>query len=86
MSSPRAPHERKPVTVLFADLAGSTALAVERDPEELRALLAAFFDEMRQAIESFGGLVEKYAGDAIMAVFGVPRVHEDDAMARSSRS
>jgi class 3 adenylate cyclase len=67
------------VTVLFADLAGSTALAVQRDPEELRALLAAFFDEMAQQIRTFGGVVEKYAGDAIMAVFGVPRVHEDDA-------
>jgi class 3 adenylate cyclase/tetratricopeptide (TPR) repeat protein len=71
--------ERKPVTVLFADLAGSTELATRHDPEHLRALLAAFFEEMRQQIEAFGGTVEKYAGDAIMAVFGVPRVNEDDA-------
>jgi class 3 adenylate cyclase len=71
--------ERKPVTVLFADLAGSTELATRHDPEHLRALLSAFFDEMRQHIEAFGGTVEKYAGDAVMAVFGVPRVHEDDA-------
>jgi class 3 adenylate cyclase/tetratricopeptide (TPR) repeat protein len=71
--------ERKPVTVLFADLAGSTELATRHDPEHLRALLSAFFDEMRQQIETFGGTVEKYAGDAIMAVFGVPRVSEDDA-------
>ncbi len=71
--------ERKPVTVLFADLAGSTELATRHDPEHLRALLTAFFDEMRQQIEAFGGTVEKYAGDAIMAVFGVPRVGEDDA-------
>jgi class 3 adenylate cyclase/tetratricopeptide (TPR) repeat protein len=74
-----ASDERKPVTVLFADLAGSTELATRHDPEQLRALLAAFFDEMRQQIEAFGGTVEKYAGDAIMAVFGVPRVGEDDA-------
>jgi class 3 adenylate cyclase/tetratricopeptide (TPR) repeat protein len=74
-----ASDERKPVTVLFADLAGSTELATRHDPEHLRALLAAFFDEMRQQIEAFGGTVEKYAGDAIMAVFGVPRVSEDDA-------
>jgi class 3 adenylate cyclase/tetratricopeptide (TPR) repeat protein len=71
--------ERKPVTVLFADLAGSTELATRHDPEHLRALLSAFFDEMREQIEAFGGTVEKYAGDAVMAVFGVPRVNEDDA-------
>ncbi len=74
-----ATDERKPVTVLFADLAGSTELATQRDPEHLRALLSAFFDEMRQQIEAFGGTVEKFAGDAVMAVFGVPRVNEDDA-------
>lgn len=71
--------ERKVVTVLFADLAGSTELAQRHDPEQLRQLLSAFFEEMSQQIRSFGGTVEKYAGDAIMAVFGVPRVHEDDA-------
>ena len=71
--------ERKPVTVLNADLAGSAELATRHDPEHLRALLAAFFDEMRQQIDAFGGTVEKYAGDAVMAVFGVPQVHEDDA-------
>lgn len=72
-------EERKVVTVLFADLAGSTELAQRQDPEQLRQLLSAFFDEMSQQIRSFGGTVEKYAGDAIMAVFGVPKVHEDDA-------
>ena len=73
------PDERKPVTVLFADLVGSTELATRQDPEQLRAMLAAFFEEMREQIQAFGGTVEKYAGDAIMAVFGVPRVNEDDA-------
>ena len=72
-------EERKLVTVLFADLVGSTELAVRQDPEQLRALLSAFFDEMTHQIRTFGGVVEKYAGDAIMAVFGVPQVHEDDA-------
>jgi tetratricopeptide (TPR) repeat protein len=68
------PQERKLVTVLFADLAGSTELAVSQDPEQLRALLSAFFEEMAQQVRALGGTVEKYAGDAIMAVFGVPRV------------
>ena len=72
-------EERKLVTVLFADLARSTELAVRQDPEQLRSLLSAFFEEMAQQIRAFGGAVEKYAGDAIMAVFGVPQVHEDDA-------
>src|SRR5687767_15904613 len=71
--------ERKVVTVLFADVVGSTELATTHDAEPLRALLSAFFDEMRQQIEAFGGTVEKFAGDAVMAVFGVPRVNEDDA-------
>lgn len=71
--------ERKLVTVVFADLVGSTELSVRQDAEKLRSLLAAFFEEMAQPIRAFGGTVEKYAGDAIMAVFGVPQVHEDDA-------
>jgi len=74
-----SPEERKVVTVLFADLAGSTELTHRHDPEQLRQLLSAFFEEMSQQIRSFDGTVEKYAGDAIMAVFGVPKVHEDDA-------
>ena len=71
--------ERKVVTVLFADLAGSTELAQRQDPEQLRQLLSAFFEEMSQQVRSFGGTVEKYAGDAVMAVFGVPRIQENDA-------
>ena len=72
-------EERKLVSVLFGDLVGSTELARQRDPEQFRAMLSAFFEEMAQQIHAFGGTVEKYAGDAIMAVFGVPQVHEDDA-------
>jgi class 3 adenylate cyclase/tetratricopeptide (TPR) repeat protein len=68
------------VTVLFCDLAGSTALGETLDPEPLRALLARYFDRMQAIVERHGGSVEKFIGDAVMAVFGVPVVHEDDAL------
>jgi class 3 adenylate cyclase/tetratricopeptide (TPR) repeat protein len=71
---------RKIVTVVFCDVAGSTALAESTDPEVLRALLARYFERMKQIVESHGGTVEKFIGDAVMAVFGVPMVHEDDAL------
>jgi class 3 adenylate cyclase/tetratricopeptide (TPR) repeat protein len=71
---------RKVVTVLFADISGSTALGEARDPEATRALLARYFAAMRAAIERHGGTVEKFAGDAVMAVFGIPVAHEDDAL------
>ena len=71
---------RKTVTVLFCDLAGSTALGERLDPEALRGLLGRWYEEMRAPIERHGGLVEKFIGDAVMAVFGVPHVHEDDAL------
>jgi class 3 adenylate cyclase/tetratricopeptide (TPR) repeat protein len=72
-------EERKVVTILFADVIGSTALGEQLDPERLRSLLSVYFAAMASIIESWGGTVEKYIGDAIMAVFGVPTVHEDDA-------
>jgi class 3 adenylate cyclase len=75
---PRA-DERKLVTILFADLVGSTSLGEQLDPERLQVLLATYFGAMARIIEGWGGTVEKYIGDAIMAVFGVPAVHEDDA-------
>ena len=71
---------RKTVTVLFCDLTGSTALGERLDPEALRGLLGRWYEEMRAPIERHGGLVEKFIGDAVMAVFGVPHVHEDDAL------
>jgi class 3 adenylate cyclase len=73
-------EQRKTVTVLFCDVTGSTALGEAADPEAVRALLARYFRRMRGIVESHGGTVEKFIGDAVMAVFGVPRVHEDDAL------
>jgi class 3 adenylate cyclase len=72
-------EERKLVTVLFADLTGSTALGEQLDPERLRTLLSEYFTAMASVIESQGGVVEKFIGDAVMSVFGIPTAHEDDA-------
>jgi class 3 adenylate cyclase/tetratricopeptide (TPR) repeat protein len=71
---------RKVVTVLFCDVVGSTSLGESLDPEALQALLARYFERMKGIVESHGGTVEKFIGDAVMAVFGVPAVHEDDAL------
>ena len=71
---------RKVVTVLFCDVVGSTALGESVDPEALQGLLARYFERMKGIVESHGGSVEKFIGDAVMAVFGVPVVHEDDAL------
>jgi class 3 adenylate cyclase/tetratricopeptide (TPR) repeat protein len=75
-----AREERKTVTVLFCDLVGSTELGERLDPESLRRVLARYFDTVRTVIERHGGSVEKFIGDAVMAVFGVPVLHEDDAL------
>jgi class 3 adenylate cyclase len=79
---PAAPEreQRKTVTVLFCDVTGSTALGESTDPEALRALLARYFERMKGIVEAHGGTVEKFIGDAVMAVFGVPTLHEDDAL------
>src|SRR5438874_3356238 len=71
---------RKVVRVLFCDVVGSTALGESVDPEALQGLLARYFERMKGIVESHGGSVEKFIGDAVMAVFGVPVVHEDDAL------
>jgi class 3 adenylate cyclase/tetratricopeptide (TPR) repeat protein len=71
---------RKVVSVLFCDVAGSTELGERLDPEALRVVLAGYFERMRAIVERHGGAVEKFIGDAVMAVFGVPVVHEDDAL------
>jgi class 3 adenylate cyclase/tetratricopeptide (TPR) repeat protein len=71
---------RKTVTVLFCDLVGSTAIGDRVDPEPLRELMARYHGELRTILERHGGTVEKFVGDAAMAVFGIPQVHEDDAL------
>jgi class 3 adenylate cyclase/tetratricopeptide (TPR) repeat protein len=73
-------EQRKRVTILFCDVTASTALGESTDPEALRALLARYFERMKGIIERHGGTVEKFIGDAVMAVFGVPVLHEDDAL------
>src|SRR5687767_9377043 len=73
-----AREERKVVTVLFCDLVGSTARAEGADPEDVRALLHAYHERVRSELERFGGTVEKFIGDAVVALFGAPAAHEDD--------
>jgi len=76
-----APREqRKTVTIVFCDVTGSTSLGERLDPEALRRVMSRYFDEMKTSIERHGGTVEKFIGDAVMAVFGIPLVHEDDAL------
>jgi class 3 adenylate cyclase/tetratricopeptide (TPR) repeat protein len=72
--------QRKTVTVLFCDVTGSTALGESIDPEALRGLLSQYFERMKAIVERHQGTVEKFIGDAVMAVFGVPTAHEDDAL------
>src|SRR2546421_6276070 len=77
-SAPAARAERKIVTVLFADLVGFTARAEQLDPEDVRAVLAPYHARLRSELERYGGTVEKFIGDAVMALFGAPVAHEDD--------
>src|SRR5262245_64873515 len=72
-------EERKVVTILFTDLVGSTARAEGLDPEDVRATLSSYYARLRAELERHGGTVEKFIGDAVMAVFGAPVAHEDDA-------
>jgi class 3 adenylate cyclase/tetratricopeptide (TPR) repeat protein len=82
--APRA-DTRKTVTVLFCDVTGSTALGEKLDPEATRKLMARYFETARGILEQHGASVEKFIGDAVMAVFGIPQVHEDDAF-RAARA
>jgi class 3 adenylate cyclase/tetratricopeptide (TPR) repeat protein len=75
---PASREERKVVTVFFADLVGFTGRAEQLDPEDVRAMLSPYYGRLRSEIERFGGTVEKFIGDAVMAVFGAPVAHEDD--------
>src|SRR5437764_6389170 len=76
--SANAEEERRVVTIMFADITGSTPLADRLDPEDMRAILTGYFNLMTEQIRRHGGTVEKYIGDAVMAVFGAPVAHEDD--------
>lgn len=81
LQTPPAPRAvRKVVTVLFADVTGSTGLGERLDPESLRRVMTRYFEEMRAVLERHGGTIEKFIGDAVMAVFGIPELHEDDAL------
>jgi class 3 adenylate cyclase len=71
-------EERKVVSVLFADLVGFTSKAEQLDPEDVRATLSPYYAQLRSELERHGGTVEKFIGDAVMAVFGAPAAHEDD--------
>src|SRR4249919_487770 len=79
-AAPPPQEVRKTVTVVFSDLKGSTTLGERLDSESLREVMTRYFEEMRGALEEHGGRVEKYIGDAVMAVFGMPRTREDDAL------
>ncbi|SRR5712692_2826895 len=73
------PEERKLVTILFADVTGSTALGESLDPEDVRALMGRYYAHAREVVASHGGTIEKFIGDAVMAVFGLTQAHGDDA-------
>ena len=79
-STAARPDERKLVTLVFADVSGSTALGEQFDAEVVRRVMLEFFEIAREVLERHGGIVEKFVGDAVMAAFGIPRVHEDDAL------
>jgi class 3 adenylate cyclase len=76
--TPSTTGERKHVTVLFSDLTGYTAMSDKLDPEELKEITSQIFDEISKIVGKYEGFIEKYAGDAVMAIFGVPKAHEDD--------
>jgi class 3 adenylate cyclase len=78
--SSAAREQRKTVTLVFCDVVGSTALGESQDPEAVRVVLVRYFERMRGIVETHGGTVQKFIGDAVVAVFGVPVVHEDDAV------
>src|SRR5262245_35039310 len=81
LAEARPPQEtRKIVTIVFSDLKGSTSLGEALDSEALREVMPRYFDAMRGELERHGGVIEKFIGDAVMAVFGLPRLHEDDAL------
>src|SRR5712692_7959991 len=74
------PEERKLVTILFADVTGSTELGESLDPEDVRALLGRYYAIAKEIVAAHGGTIEKFIGDAVMAVFGLPQAHGDDVL------
>jgi class 3 adenylate cyclase len=72
--------ERKQVTVLFSDLSGFATMTEKLDPEEVKEIMGRIFGEIVQVVTKYEGVIEKFIGDAVMAIFGVPKVHEDDAV------
>src|SRR5215472_19262265 len=72
-------EERKLVSILFADVTGSTALGESLDPEDMRALMGRYYEHARRVVGEYGGTLEKFIGDAVMAVFGLPQAHGNDA-------
>jgi len=79
-AAPPPQEVRKVVTIVFSDLKGSTSMGERLDSESLREVMSRYFDSMRTELERHGGVVEKFIGDAVMAVFGLPKLHEDDAV------
>jgi len=77
-NEPTSDGERKHVTVLFSDLSGYTALSEKLDPEEVKDITGRLFDDVSKIVSKYGGFIEKYAGDAVMALFGANQSHEDD--------
>src|SRR5437899_9523966 len=75
---PAASSERRPITVLFADLAGSTAIAERMDPEDWTALVGEAFARLNRTVDRYGGTVARLMGDGVLAFFGAPVAHEDD--------
>jgi len=80
VAAPPEPDRRKTVTILFTDVVDSTGLGAELDPEVMRSVMGRYFDTVRTIVERHGGTVEKFIGDAAMTVFGIPKLHEDDAL------
>src|SRR6184192_4614978 len=77
-AKPTGSSERRPLTVLFADIAGSTAIAERLDPEDWTALIGKAFQRMNRTIERYGGKIARLMGDGVLAFFGAPTAHEDD--------